>query len=228
MNPFYFYPYSTSQSRAFALEGKNVPILEVEGVGRLKVKPDIAIMRLGVVTENIDVKVAQEENRIKSNQLIDQLIALGIARDDIETASYTVVPRYHSNLQEKVLKEYEVSHIFSVTVRDLEKAGLILDAAFEKGANAAENPVFKITNEGAFQLQALKAAVQDATQKAKAMAGAMGVTILKVPLKMTEMNTNFAPREAAFQAVSETFQPTPIQVREIEISARVEIQFTYQ
>ena len=48
-NPYF--PYSNGPSHQRQANQVKSPIIEVEGVGQLKVRPDIVSIRLGVLTE---------------------------------------------------------------------------------------------------------------------------------------------------------------------------------
>ncbi|KMJ58807.1 hypothetical protein AB685_06910 [Bacillus sp. LL01] len=104
----------------------------VQGTAKKEVQPDIAYLQLGVVTTNPDVQRAQEENRLIANRMIQALMATGIPQADIETSSYTSFPRYETDPSGKsILTGYEIRHIFRITVRDITKAGAIVDVAFK-------------------------------------------------------------------------------------------------
>ena len=176
----------------------------------------------------MDVQKEQDENEKLINDIIDAIVNAGVERDDIETVSYSVTPQYHYTDKEKILQGYEVRHLLSVKLHDVEKAGLIYDIAFNEGANIAENPIFMVENEQAYQMKALQKALQNAITKAKTVATTLGVTLSHHPISVVEMSTNFTPREYAVQEVAASIgTATPIQVREIEFQARVEVQFTY-
>jgi uncharacterized protein len=225
-NSYFPYPNGVSQQR-LANQYKS-PIIEVEGVGQLKVRPDIVSLRLGVLTEGMDVQKAQDENAKIMNNIIQAIVNAGVERDDIETVSYSVTPQYHYTDKEKVLQGYEVRHLLSVKVRDVEKAGIIYDIAFDQGANIAESPTFMVENEQAYQMEALQLALQNAVTKAKTIANTLGVTLSHQPIRVVEISANFTPREYAVQEVAASIgTTTPIQVREIEFQARVEVQFTF-
>lgn len=225
-NSYFPYPNGTSQHR-HPNQSKS-PIIEVEGVGQIKVRPDIVTLRFGVLTEGLDVQKAQDENAKIINEIIEAIVNAGVKRDQIETISYSVSPQYHYTDKEKILQGYEVRHLLSVRIHDVEKAGIIYDIAFNEGANIAENPIFMVENEQAFQMEALQKALQNAVIKAKTIANTLGVTLSQQPMRVQEISTNFTPREYGVQEVAASIgATTPIQVREIEFQSRVEVQFTF-
>jgi uncharacterized protein YggE len=67
-----------------------------------------------------------------------------------------------------------------VTIHDLAKAGAILDAASNAGANEVYGPTLSRSDEDAIQAKALREAVSNARKKAEALAAAAGVSVGRV------------------------------------------------
>ncbi|QOR66044.1 SIMPL domain-containing protein [Cytobacillus suaedae] len=229
MYPNYYVPYQNGMSQQRPTNQNKSPIIEVEGVGLLKVRPDIVSVRFGVLTEGMDVQNIQDENAKKINDIIEAIVNAGVQKDQIETVSYSVSPQYQYTNNEKILQGYEVRHLLSVRLHDVQSTGVIYDIAFNEGANIAENPIFMVENELAYQMEALQKALQNAVSKAKTIANTLGVILSQQPIRVEEISTNFTPREYGVQEVAASMgTATPIQVREIEFQARVEVQFTFQ
>jgi uncharacterized protein YggE len=200
----------------------------VQGTAKKEVQPDIAYLQLGVVTTNPNVQLAQEENRITANNLIQALMKAGIPQTDIETSSYTSFPRYKTDPSgNSVLSTYEVRHIFQITVRDITQTGAVLDTAFENGANISESVSFEVSNYNQLYRYVLQLAVVDGAKKATCIAAALQVCLAQIPVKVEEVTQQvFAgPRYAAF-AVQEK-AATPIEPQEITITATVNMEYVY-
>jgi uncharacterized protein len=224
MDSMYFSP----GMRNWKMLKSNTSMIEVEGSGTIKVKPNIVIIKVGVITENKSAKTAQLQNSEKANRLLEALVNSGVKKDDIETIAYTVLPVYEYHEKERVLKGYEVQHLFAVTVRNLEQTGSIYDVAFENDANVAGSPVFQIEPKEQYEWQALKKAVSDAVPKAQIAVQTVGAVIHPVPLKITELSTSiYSPVQERVYKLAVGTDSTPIQVTELQVQARVRVQFTY-
>jgi uncharacterized protein YggE len=68
----------------------------------------------------------------------------------------------------------------SVTIRVLAKAGSILDAASNAGANDVYGPTLSRSDEAGQQAKALRAAVDNARAKARVLADAAGLQLSRV------------------------------------------------
>ena len=221
------FPYNNnSYSRTSRqVQGKMI----IEGNGRITVMPDQAIMNIGVMTENNNVEIAQNENSKISNQVIESIKQLGISTNDIQTLSYTIQPIYDYVEGQSIFKGYQVQHVLEVTVRDLQKAGEVYDAAVSAGANMAGSLRFEVSNKEGYYQEALQLAMKNATEKAMKLGQQIGVTIHVPPTKITEEPVAFAPKELSISFATDTSLQAspPIQKREIEIEAKLSAVFQY-
>lgn len=200
--------------------------LKVEGIGSIKVQPNMAIVVLGVVTENKQLKLAQEENAARMTAVLSTLRVMGIPSEDIQTQSYNITPQYDFIEGKQVFRGYRVEHLLEVTIRDMNKIGEIIDAAVQSGANQVNSIKFSISNPSIYYQQALNAAVDDALMKARTLGGKLNIEVSQVPIQIVEMGyESGGPIPMMYQAVGAT---TPIQTGQIEISARIEAIFAYR
>ena len=83
-----FYPYMSQQVNRASRK------IIVIGNGEVAVEPNIATVQLEVVTVNEQLSEAQQENAVAMNNVIQSLLGLGVPRENIQTVSYTIFPRY--------------------------------------------------------------------------------------------------------------------------------------
>jgi uncharacterized protein YggE len=114
-----------------------------------------------------------------------------------------------------------------VTLRDVSKAGLIVDKATDAGATAVDGVQFDLADQSRAQGLALIDAVRNARIKADLIAGAAGVDLGRV-LSISE-GTAPTIQPLMFQArvaVAAAAQPTPIQDQDIDITADVTVSYS--
>lgn len=204
--------------------------MSVEGKGQITVKPDQAKLTLGVVTENLNVQIAQQENASTSNRVIDALKQMGIEESNIRTTVYSVYPRYDYIEGKSILKGYEVEHLFEVIVKDLSTVGVVYDVAIKNGANRSGGIQFLVANPDIHYREALKRAVHNAQEKAEDLAETIGARIGKIPIKITEQSE---PQERVYPTFSTqvasatTKEAPPIQTGDFTIHARVKVIYAY-
>jgi len=71
------------------------PIISVTGEGVLNATPNRAKIVLAVVTENTDIKKAQQENNKRANELIKTLKTYDIEPEDMKTQNFYINPIYN-------------------------------------------------------------------------------------------------------------------------------------
>ncbi|MBY6038161.1 SIMPL domain-containing protein [Fictibacillus nanhaiensis] len=202
--------------------------LTVTGEGSVFAVPDQAVITIGVITEDQNVSTAQKENANKMSAVINTMLTLGIAREDIQTNSYRVEPQYNYENGQQIFKGYKVEHQLQVTIKDLNKMAQVIDGAIASGANFVSSIQFSVTNPDAFYNQALTIAIQNAQQKAIAMARALQVTLHPVPINVQETSQALPPRPIPFYgAMLAQESGTPIQPGENKLTATVKVEYTF-
>jgi Uncharacterized conserved protein len=200
--------------------------MNINGKGSVMTEPDIAIVSLGVITENKELKAAQEENAAKSTEVINSLINSGIEEKDIKTEAYTINPEYDYVEGKQIFRGYKVTHTFKVTIKDIKKVGEIIDAAVSSGANVVNNITFTISNPSIYYKKALNLAIDDAIKKAKSIESNLEITVNRIPISITEEGQSYTPmaEKALYSAPTSA---TPIKEGQIEIIANIKAVFIY-
>ena len=99
--------------------------------------PDLATLRLGVLTEGASAAAAISANNDRMAAVIGRLTALGIAERDIQTSDFSVNPRWRRGPNGEGQQDgFEARNMVSVRVRDISGLGGVLDAVARDGANA--------------------------------------------------------------------------------------------
>ncbi len=206
------------------------PMIVPEGItalghGEVKVKPDIALVTVSVVTQSKDQAEAVSQNATRTTAALDALRAAGIAEKDIQTQSYTVEPQYDYRASPAVLTGYQVTNSVQATVRDLTKVGLVIDKTIGAGASQISGVSFDLADRGKAQAQALAIAVVTARLKAAVMAQAAGVELGRL-LTMTEGGTT-PPIQPIFamRAMAKAAPETPIADQQITVTANATLVY---
>ncbi len=204
--------------------------INVSGQSKVSASPDFVTITLGVLTEDKDAKAAQKANAVSMDKVIASIKALGISEDDIKTVNYSINPKYdyHKETGISSIVGYTVSNNVSVTVKDIDKTGSVIDAAADSGVNTSSSISFGISNYEDYYNTALKNAVLAAKKKANTMADALGVK-LKAPITVSEGGgynplSNYAVYDMRAEGLNAA---TPIQAGSIEITAYVSIVYEY-
>lgn len=166
--------------------------ITIQGEGKVTSQPDLAKIDLGVTTDGATVKEAQKNNTQKMNAIIAAVKDLGVAAKDMQTANYSIYPKYQYDQGKSTIIGYTVSQDVTVKVRDLDKAGDILAKGGELGANQIGGVQFTIDDPQALKVEARSKAIDDARTKAQALAKQLGLSIVKV-VTFAESSGNVIP-----------------------------------
>ena len=136
------------------------------GEGKIKAAPDTAKVDIGLVTEGKDTITVQNENSSKMNAVIKFLKERGIGEADIKTSNYSLSPKYEYNKGKSSLVGYVLNQNLTVTVRNLDKIGEILDGAVSSGANRINSVSLFVDKPEELKNKAREEAVKQAKEKA--------------------------------------------------------------
>lgn len=147
--------------------------LNLSAYGEARVAPDKAAISLGVVTEAPTAAGALSANSERMNSVIAALRKAGIAEKDIQTSGLNLSPQYdYVQNEPPKLRGYQASNQVTVTVNDLTKLGMAVDATVKAGANQVNGISFGLKDPSAAENAARQDAVRALTAKAELYAKA--------------------------------------------------------
>ncbi len=166
-------PSSTEASRT----------LSVTGTGQVYVTPDIAYLNIGVHTEMPNASDAVSENNAQTAKVIEALKKAGVDAKDIRTSNFSIWSFDKYDPASGVAtgeKYYAVDNTVYVTVRSLDKLGVLLDTVVRAGANNINSIQFDVADKTKAMQEARAAAVKNATDLAQELAGLAGVSLVEI------------------------------------------------
>ena len=193
------------------------PEIRITGTATVSAAPERAEIDLGVVTqaEKLETVIA------------DVREAMG-PDGEIETQSYSLQPNYTRprDRTEATIASYTASNMIRVTKIAIDDAAKVIDDATGAGTTSVQRLQFTVDDEEALKLQALADAALKARARADALAGALGLDIVRV-LSVTEgepvVVRPYAAPTIMMQAETGRAQ-TPVEPREAEVRATVTLR----
>lgn len=218
--------------------------IQATGVGVVEAQPDIAIMSLGVETFAATVSAARGEAATAMDAMITVLHAAGIEDDDLETQYFNIQPEYtydqvsttmengeRITRSERRLVGYRVTNTLSVTIRDLDNIGNIVDSVAEAGGDATRlnNISFTIDDGSALEAQARELALRDAVAKADLYASVTGVDRGKLVTIVETSGTQYpqVARAESFAGAAFDSAGPPTQILAGDLQVRVTVQTVF-
>jgi uncharacterized protein YggE len=205
--------------------------ITVVGQGAVNLMPDIATINVGAEARASTVSEAKDQVDAQMAAITAALAEAGVAEKDIQTAHYGI---HYEREPVAVLREgaasaeqggYYVTNMVQVTVRDVEKAGDVLDAVIQAGANQVHGVTFTVSDESAWQSQARAEAMADAKSRAQELAELAELELGEV-LSVSEVigNSPIPMLAVAERAVG----GGGIAPGELELGMQIEVTFAVQ
>ena len=172
--------------------------ITLSGHGEIMAVPDIANIYFTIKKEAKTVKEAQNGVAEIEKRALDFLKENGVADKDIKTIDASFNPKYEWKLRpcpydpsmgvvsrpcpggKNELTGYEASESINVKIRNTDNVGKIIQGLGGLGVTDLNGPNFTIDNEDALKAQARKKAIDDAREKAQALAKDLGVRLGKI------------------------------------------------
>lgn len=198
--------------------------ITVTGEAHVAAAPDLATVSLGVTTIGTTAAEALAANTQAVQAVMDRLKAAGIADRDTQTSNLSLSPNYtgYDAGQVPQIQNYTASNMVTVTVRQLEQTGTVLDAAVRDGANTLNGLSFGLADPRPSQDEARRAAVADARARATLLTEAAGVRLGRI-LSISESGGLGGPQPMYRMEMAAGATPVPVAEGSLDITAQVTI-----
>lgn len=208
-----------------------VPQIITAGRGEVDIKPDRVRMEFGVETRAASAATAAAENGRRQRAVLDTLLRLGIAREQIQTANLQVTPEmvYPGQGQPPKVSGYVARNSVRVEVFKLEQTGMLVDASLAKGATNIMGLQFYSSQAAEARREALVRAVKAARLDAEAMAMAAGYQLGSL-IEISSAGPSDGPMPMNIEMVRSTrlaasAEPTPVNPGELKVVETVSVRW---
>jgi uncharacterized protein YggE len=209
-------------------------LISVIGEGTVRGRPDMALLTLGVVSEAKTAGEALAANNASAGRILAALRTEGIEARDLQTSGFSVEPVYSqpprdfdgSQPFEPQIVGYRVRNEVVVRIRDLDRAGALLDQAVTLGANSISGPTFNVSDPTPLEDQARRAAMRDALRKGALYAEAASLALGPV-FRIEETIAQF-PQPVPLGAMAREMaadSAVPIERGELTFQARIAVSW---
>lgn len=198
------------------------PQITVNGLGSVRVVPDIAVWTFSLTSRAASAREALRANGAEMRKVIAALKAAGVAAADLRTQYVSVGARMNND--GTAIVAYEATNSVTVKVRKAATTGAIVDAAVEAGADGVSGPSFDASNQADLYKRALATAFDDARAKAARLAQQAGLTLGKATAIVEQGIASPVYYGGAVKSVAAD-SATPIEAGESEITASITVTF---
>jgi len=202
----------------------------VTGQGEATAVPDIAMLSLGIEARADTVAEAQAQASEAMDKVMEALKDSGIDEKDIQTQRFSIYPitRWVEHRDKEEIIGYRVTNIVVAKIREVDKAGVIIDAVAEAGGDYTriQGISFAIDDPEPYYEEARAKAMEDAKKKAEQLADLAGVSLGK-PTYVSEGAVYWPPTTRGFYegGVPVPAPETPISPGELKITVNVQVAY---
>ena len=202
----------------------------VSGQGLVAGVPDTLNINIGVSVSRDTVGEAVSDAAELADGVISALVGQGVAEEDIRTAQFSIYPQVDSERHRRTrLIGYRVENRLSVKIRDLDRAGEIIDGATTAAGDevVVSRVSFSVEDNEALLEEARAAAWSDAQAKATQLALLAGVELGAATTVSESVGATFPQDEFgfAFGSVRLASVATPIQPGQLDVTVILQVRF---
>jgi uncharacterized protein YggE len=193
--------------------------MSVSGSATVRALPDLVEFDFGVTGTAPTARAALAANSEAMQRLIAALKTGGVAAPDLQTQQVSVYPQTDPSGK---TTGFSASNSVHAKLRDISKAGSLVERAVAAGGNTISGPSFSRTNTDALTEKALAQAYDKARRKAESFARHVGLRVGK-PLSIAESGEPSVLFDAQPPRASKG--SVPIEPGQTEVTASVAVTF---
>jgi uncharacterized protein YggE len=151
--------------------------IHVSGRGTIEVEPDMGYVTLHVRREGTNADTLKQEVDTVVGAVLELAGRLDIAPRDVLATAVSIDPRYRRRGDEMVVEGLIASRSVSITLRDLDQFGDLLNESLAVGVNNLDPIQLDTSKRDTLEDQALDLAMEDAQREAARVAAGFSVTL---------------------------------------------------
>lgn len=205
----------------------NGPVVELTVNESVEAAPDLATVSAGVTTQASTAVEAMRANATQMRAVVDRIKQLGVAERDIQTAGINLGAMYDYDqaARRQVFRGYQASNRVSVTLRDIDRTGEVLDALVAAGATDLGGPDWSIDDDTAARAQARRTAMETARAQALEYARLAGYSDVRL-LAIVESVASRPPMPMMRMVAAEAADAaTPVQPGMVQAGVTVTVKY---
>ena len=211
---------------SYGQEIKQVPLINVNGEGKVKVAPDQVCISASVETKGNNAKDVKKQNDEKMDAVLKFIKKMNIPTADFKTKQVALNPQYD---YEKKKTSYNATQTVEIVVKDLAKYDELMEGLVQQGINRIDRVSFESSKLTQYQSEARKLAMKDAKTKAEEYVSVLGQKVGKA-FTISDNSQVYHPQPmyAAMrmkEADSMGASNETLAIGEIEITANVSVSF---
>ena len=212
---------------AQAQEMKQIPLIFVNGEGKIKVVPDEVAISVSVESKGTKAVDVKKENDIKIDAILKFIKKMNLDKKDYQTERVSLNDQFDYM---KKKHNYVATQTISINLKDLLKYDELMEGLMDAGINNINNVQFSSSKLNFYKSEARKLAMKDAKLKAEDYVSVLGQKVGKA-FTITDNSQNYYPVNNRYamamskNADVESESRETLAVGEIDIIVNVQVSF---
>ncbi|TDO73441.1 hypothetical protein EV143_10531 [Flavobacterium chryseum] len=211
---------------SYGQETKQIPQINVNGEGKVKVAPDQVCISATVETKGNNAKDVKKQNDEKMDAVLKFIKKMNIPAADFRTKQVALNPQYD---YEKKKTSYNAVQTVEVILKDLSKYDELMEGLVQQGINRIDKVSFETSKLAQIETQARKLAIKDAKLKAEDYVSVLGQKVGKAytisdNTQVYHPQPMYAMKSMSMDSNAESTNET-LAIGEIEVTANVSVSF---
>jgi uncharacterized protein len=198
------------------------PSIVTRGHAIVTARPDRAFVTIAAESRSKNSADAQKQNAAAMTAVLRKIEQADVPKDAVRTIGYELQPEFDYANGRQTFRNYVARNTVEVRLDDIDRVGVVIDAAGAGGATTITGIRFDVRNRAALERDALRQAVADARARAEAAAAGAGANIDRVV--RVEEDAQYEPPRPMMRMAAQAIErdaATPVEPSTIEIQARV-------
>ncbi|SHM92495.1 SIMPL domain-containing protein [Flavobacterium chilense] len=211
---------------SYGQENKQIPQINVNGEGKVKVAPDQVCISATVETKGNNAKDVKKQNDEKIDAILKFIKKSNVPTADYKTKQVALNPQYD---YEKKKTSYNATQTVEIVLRDLTKYDELMEGLVQQGINRIDRVSFETSKLAQLESDARKLAIKDAKLKAEDYVSVLGQKVGKAytisdNTQVYRPQPMYAMKSMAMDSNAGATNET-LAIGEIEITANVSVSF---
>jgi len=212
---------------SYGQETKQIPQINVNGEGKVKVAPDQVLISATVETKGNNAKDVKKQNDEKMDAVLKFIKKMNVPTADFKTKQVALNPQYD---YEKKKTSYNATQTVEIVLKDLTKYDELMEGLVQQGINRLDKVSFETSKLVQLQSDARKLAMKDAKVKAEDYVSVLGQKVGKAFVisdnsQIYHPQPMYAAMRMKESADTMGASNETLAIGEIEVTANVSVSF---
>lgn len=212
---------------SYGQETKQIPLININGEGKVKVAPDQVCISATVETKGNNAKDVKKQNDEKMDAVLKFIKKMNVPTADFKTKQVALNPQYD---YEKKKTSYNATQTVEIVLKDLSKYDELMEGLVQQGINRIDKVSFETSKLVQLQSDARKLAMKDAKVKAEDYVSVLGQKVGKAFVisdnsQIYQPQPMYAAMRMKESADAMGTSNETLAIGEIEVTANVSVSF---